>query len=359
VAVQVALEHATTYHFDRLVGLGPHVIRLRPAPHSRTPVSAYSLTITPEPHFLNWQQDVYGNHLARVVFPERTTELSITVDLVADLTVINPLDFFVEDYASTFPFEYPPALAADLEPYRRSVSEPGGPAGEPGPALSAWLDELRPAEPVATVRFLGQLNRKVAQAVAYTVRLDAGVQSPDETLKASLGSCRDSGWLLVSALRELGFAARFVSGYLVQLTADNPAMGGPSADFTDLHAWAEVFVPGAGWVGLDATSGLFAGEGHIPLSATPNPADSAPVTGTVDPCETTMEFHNTVRRFHEEPRTTLPYTDEQWNSVLALGDHVDDLLDERDVRLTIGGSDEGALRARRRRPPRTGQVVSG
>ena len=335
MAIQVSIEHATTYRFDRLVGLGPHVIRLRPAPHCRTPINSYSLRITPEPHFINWQQDPYGNHVARVVFPEKTTELSITVDLVADLTVINPFDFFVEDYAETFPFEYPPALAADLEPYRRTVAEPG--SDGIGPLLTDWLRDLRPTDPVRTVSFLADVNRKVARSVGYTVRLETGVYSPDETLAKSIGSCRDSGWLLVSALRELGFAARFVSGYLVQLAADDPALGGPAQDFTDLHAWAEVYLPGAGWVGLDATSGLFAGEGHIPLSATPNPADSAPVTGLVDPCVTEMEFHNTVRRFREDPRTTLPYTAEQWADILALGDHVDDLLTKGDVRLTIGG----------------------
>ena len=336
MAVQVSLEHGTTYRFDRLVGLGPHIIRLRPAPHSRTPIESYSLTITPEPHFINWQQDAYGNHLARVVFPEKTTELSITVDLVADLTVINPFDFFVEEYAETYPFDYPPALAADLEPYRRVIGEPGAADG-PGPLLTGWLAEIETAGPVRTVQFLADVNRAVARSVGYTVRMEAGVHSPDETLRNGIGSCRDSGWLLVSALRQLGFAARFVSGYLVQLKADDPSKGGPSADFTDLHAWAEVYLPGAGWVGLDATSGLFAGEGHIPLSATPNPSDSAPVTGLVDPCVTTMEFHNTVRRFREDPRTTLPYTEDQWQNVLALGDHVDGLLARADARLTIGG----------------------
>ncbi|MDP9118365.1 MAG: transglutaminase family protein [Actinomycetota bacterium] len=349
MAVQVSIEHATRYKFDRLVGLGPHVIRLRPAPHCRTPINSYSLRIAPEPHFINWQQDAYGNHLARVVFPDRTTELSITVDLVADLTVINPFDFFVEQYAETFPFDYPPGVAADLEPYRRTVTEPAesAPPGAgalydagsatPGPLLQAWLAEITTEGPIRTVQFLADVNRKASQSVAYTVRMEAGVHSPDETLRRGSGSCRDSGWLLVAALRELGFAARFVSGYLVQLAADDPGKGGPTADFTDLHAWAEVYLPGAGWIGLDATSGLFAGEGHIPLSATPKPAESAPVTGLVDPCQTTMQFHNAVHRFREDPRTTLPYTPEQWSEVMALGERVDGLLTRADVRLTIGG----------------------
>jgi uncharacterized protein (DUF2126 family)/transglutaminase-like putative cysteine protease len=336
VAVQVSLEHATTYRFDRLVGIGPHVIRLRPAPHCRTPIAAYSLQITPKPHFINWQQDVYGNHLARVVFPEKATEMSITVDLVADLTVINPFDFFVEEYAEIYPFAYPPDLAADLEPYLRSVAEPDL-GDSPGPMLSSWLPGFRAEASTRTVQFLADVNRQVAQRIGYTVRMEAGVHSPDETLRRGIGSCRDSGWLLVATLRELGFAARFVSGYLVQLAADDPAGGGPASDFTDLHAWAEVYLPGAGWVGLDATSGLFAGEGHIPLSATPMPADSAPITGAVEPNSTTMEFHNAVRRFREDPRPTLPYGASQWEAVLALGDHVDELLSAGDVRLTIGG----------------------
>jgi uncharacterized protein (DUF2126 family) len=336
VAVLVSLEHGTTYRFDRPVGLGPHIIRLRPAPHCRTPIESYSLTITPKPHFINWQQDAYGNHLARVVFPDKTTEMSVTVDLIADLTVINPFDFFVEEYAETYPFGYPPDLAADLEPYRRSVREPDLDE-RAGPLLRSWLAELEVGGPQRTVQFLADVNRKVAQTIGYTVRMEAGVHSPDETLRRGIGSCRDSGWLLVAALRELGFAARFVSGYLIQLVSDDPSSGGPTADFTDLHAWAEVYLPGAGWVGLDATSGLFAGEGHIPLSATPNPADSAPVSGTVGPSTTTMEFHNLVRRFREDPRPTLPYDETQWADVLALGAQVDTLLVDGDVRLTIGG----------------------
>ena len=140
MAVHVALEHSTTYRFDRAVALGPHVIRLRPAPHCRTPVEAYSLTLAPKPHFLNWQQDPFGNYLARLVFPEPATELSITVDLVADLTVINPFDFFVEQYAQHYPFDYAPGLIDDLEPYRRAVDEPGTAAGSgAGPLLRSWL----------------------------------------------------------------------------------------------------------------------------------------------------------------------------------------------------------------------------
>ncbi len=337
MTITVALEHRTTYRFDRPVALGPHIVRLRPAPHARTPVTAYSLRVSPDQHFLNWQQDPYGNYLARLVFPERATELDITVDLVADLTVVNPFDFFLEEYAERYPFTYDDALAADLSAYL-------GPGPEADvAAVRDWLAG-QPALPdggVRTVDFLVGLNQRLAADVAYTVRMEPGVQPPAQTLGLALGSCRDSAWLLVAILRELGLAARFVSGYLIQLVPD-PGVDGPgprglTQDFTDLHAWAEVFLPGAGWVGLDATSGLMAGEGHIPLSATPQPAQSAPITGLVDPCQTTMEFHNVVRRVHEDPRVTAPYTPEQVERIHVLGRAVDERLAAADVRLTMGG----------------------
>jgi uncharacterized protein (DUF2126 family)/transglutaminase-like putative cysteine protease len=337
MTIKVALEHRTTYRFDRPVALGPHIVRLRPAPHTRTPVSAYSLRVSPAEHFLNWQQDPYGNYLARLVFPERTTELDVTVDLIADLTVVNPFDFFLEEYAERFPFGYDQALRADLAPYLGH-----GPEADVG-AVQAWLGDHQqvPAEGMRTVDFLVGLNQRVAGDVAYTVRMEPGVQSPAQTLALALGSCRDSAWLLVAILRELGLAARFVSGYLIQLVPDVGLDGlgqpGLTQDFTDLHAWAEVFLPGAGWVGLDATSGLMAGEGHIPLSATPQPAQSAPITGLVDPCQTTMEFHNVVRRIHEDPRVTAPYSPDQVERIHTLGQSVDDRLEAMDVRLTMGG----------------------
>ncbi|MEP6798677.1 MAG: transglutaminase family protein [Lapillicoccus sp.] len=344
MSIKVALEHRTTYHFAHPVHVGPHVVRLRPAPHSRTPIEAYSLDVKPASHFLNWQQDPFGNWLARLVFPERVTELDITVGLVADLMVINPLDFFIEDYAERFPFAYEPSLAADLAPYLRPVGESAVPQeGEvPGPVVSAWRTALPdlPAAGVPTVQFLSDLNRAVNADVAYSVRMEVGVQSPDETLTRAIGSCRDSAWLLVSLLRQYGLAARFVSGYLVQLTADLKSLDGPSGpdqDFTDLHAWTEVFIPGAGWVGLDPTSALFAGEGHIPLSATPHPSSAAPIEGVTDPVEVTFSFHNTVRRIHEDPRVTKPYTDAEWTRIDALGEEVDRRLAAGDVRLTMGG----------------------
>lgn len=339
MGIKVALEHRTSYTFDRLVELHPHVIRLRPAPHSRTPIEAYSLSVEPAGHFVNWQQDAFGNFLARLVFPDRARTLTITVGLIADLKVINPFDFFIEEYAECFGFEYPKTLLEDLKPYLRPVDEAGEGSG-PGDLAKAWVSNFTVPPGTRTIDYLVALNRAVNADVGYSVRMEPGVQTPDVTLRTGIGSCRDSAWLLVSILRQLGLAARFVSGYLVQLASDVEALDGPSgpaADFTDLHAWAEAYIPGAGWIGLDPTSGLFAGEGHIPLSATPHPESAAPITGATGPCESTLEFSNVVTRIHEDPRVTLPYTDEAWTAITKLGAEVDQRLADGDVRLTVGG----------------------
>jgi uncharacterized protein (DUF2126 family)/transglutaminase-like putative cysteine protease len=334
--MKIALEHRTTYRFDRSIAIGPHVIRLRPAPHSRTPIESYSLTILPADHFINWQQDPFGNYLARVVFPSKASELEITVGLVADMGVINPFDFFVENYAETYPFSYSPELAADLQPYLDI------PRSARGPLLDEWVaaSATPPAEGQRTVQFLSALNAAVNRDVAYSVRMEPGVHTPDETLERQIGSCRDSAWLLAIALRRCGLAARFVSGYLVQLKPDEPSADGasdPSEDFTDLHAWAEVYIPGAGWIGLDPTSALFAGEGHIPLAATPHPVSAAAITGATQPSVTTMEFANKVRRVQEDPRTTLPYTPTQIDDIQQLGEAVDGRLHTAGLELTMGG----------------------
>src|SRR5215213_7637804 len=333
--MKIALEHRTTYRFDRPISIGPHVIRLRPAPYSRTPIESYSLTISPADHFINWQQDPFGNYLARAVFPSKAPELDITVGLVADMRTINPFDFFIEDYAGTYPFRYPPELAADLKPYLDISPEARG------PIFDDWVEATAPpADGQPTIQFLGALNSAIYGDVAYSVRMEHGVQTPDETLMRQIGSCRDSAWLLVTALRHCGLAARFVSGYLVQLAPDQPSLdgaSGPTEDFTDLHAWAEVYIPGAGWIGLDPTSALFAGEGHIPLAATPHPASAAAITGATEPSVTTMEFANTVRRAQQEPRTTLPYTAAQVESVQRVGEAVDSRLVAAGLELTMGG----------------------
>ncbi|MDY0005354.1 MAG: transglutaminase family protein [Spongiibacteraceae bacterium] len=331
MSILVGIRHSTIYRFDRRISLAPHLLRLRPAPHCRTPIVSYSLAVKPAQHFINWMQDPFSNYQARLVFPEKTSELVVDVDLVADLTVYNPFDFFVEDYAARFPFRYRDTLAQQLSPFMQ--------AGKWGPLFNACLADI-PRDETPIIDFLVAVNQQVYRDVAYTLRMEPGVQTPEETLAKALGSCRDSAWLLVQLLRRLGLAARFVSGYLVQLTADQKSLDGPSgpeADFTDLHAWAEVYVPGAGWLGLDPTSGLFAGEGHIPLCCTPLPLDAAPISGAIEPCEVEFSHSNEVTRLREDPRVTRPFSDQDWGHIDALGELVDERLAAGDVRLTMGG----------------------
>ncbi len=331
MAIHVALNHKTVYRYDRLVSLGPQIVRLRPAPHCRTPILSYSLRVTPKQHFLNWQQDPQSNHQARFVFPEKTRVFAVEVDLVAEIAAINPFDFFLEEKANKAPFDYEPWLKRELRPYLETE--------EPGPRLRAYLATI-PREPVPTIDFLVTVNQRLQGEIGYVIRLEPGIQSCEETLGKRTGSCRDSAWLLVQILRHMGLAARFVSGYLIQLTADQKALDGPSgpeADFTDLHAWTEVFLPGAGWVGLDPTSGLLAGEGHIPLACTPDASSAAPIAGLVDECEVEFGHTMSVTRIYEAPRVTKPYTPRQWSAIERLGHRIDEEMEAADVRLTMGG----------------------
>jgi len=332
MAIIVAIRHNTSYTYDRPVNMGAHVIRLKPAPHSRTKIHSYSLNIEPKEHFINWQQDSFGNYLARIVMHDKVKEFKVNVEVIAEMTVINPFDFFVEEYAEKFPFQYVPQDIKELAPYFEII--------EDGPLLKEWLKKVERFKNIIIVDFLVAVNRELYNELEYTVRMEPGVFTCEETLQRKLGSCRDSAWLLVQTMRHLGLAARFVSGYLVQLKADQKAIDGPSgaeADFTDLHAWCEVYIPGAGWIGLDPTSGLLAGEGHIPLCCTPSPASASPITGAIDPCNVTFEHSNEVVRIHEDPRVTKPYSDQQWAEIMTLGDLTDRKLEEGDVRLTMGG----------------------
>ena len=335
MAIHVALHHKTHYTYDRPVGHAPHVVRLRPAPHCRTPILSYSMKVRPAEHFINWQQDPFANWNGRLVFPEMSKELCIEVELVAEMAVYNPFDFFLEPSAEVYPFAYEPALKKELAPFMELPA--------PTPKLLAMVDELLEAyltKGARTIDFLVEVNQRVQKHVRYTIRLEPGVQTPEETLTKASGSCRDSGWLLVEVFRSMGFAARFVSGYSMQLKPDQKALDGPSGvevDTVDLHAWAEVFLPGAGWIGLDPTSGLFCGEGHIPLACTPDPGNAAPITGAVDECESKLVHEMTVTRIFESPRVTQPYTDEQWSDIEVLGHVIDEDLEKGDVRLTMGG----------------------
>ncbi len=331
MSIRVALTHITHYKYDRLIRMSPHVVRLRPAPHTRTPILSYRLKVAPEKHFLNWQQDPYSNYLARLAFPEPAAELRVEVGLVAEMTVINPFDFFVETAAEKYPFQYESVLQKELQPYLHA-----GPAG----CELSRLVALHQKKKLRSIDFLVEINRDIHQRLKYTVRLEPGVQSPEETLRLKQGSCRDFAWLQVNLMRHLGLAARFVSGYLIQLVADVKPLDGPAGtpvDFTDLHAWTEVYLPGAGWIGLDATSGLLTGEGHIPLACTAEPSSAAPVSGLVDECKTEFSFDMTVKRIYETPRVTKPYKQEQWTQIALTGQRVDDDAVAADIRMTMGG----------------------
>ncbi|QTN44040.1 transglutaminase family protein [Ectopseudomonas mendocina] len=331
MSIHVALHHVTHYRYDRAVNLGPQVVRLRPAPHSRTRILSYALKVDPGEHFINWQQDPQGNYLARLVFPEKTREFKVEVDLVAEMAVFNPFDFFLEPYAERIPFAYTEGEQRELAPYLIKL-----PAT---PLFAKYLAGIS-REPVPSIDFLVELNQRLARDIRYLIRMEPGVQTPEQSLELASGSCRDSAWLLVQLLRHLGLAARFVSGYLIQLTADVKSLDGPSGteqDFTDLHAWCEVYLPGAGWIGLDPTSGLFAGEGHIPLACSPEPSSAAPITGGLDECEVAFEHLMSVERVWEAPRVTKPYSEAQWRAIQTLGRQIDEDLQKHDVRLTMGG----------------------
>ncbi|NVK20312.1 MAG: transglutaminase family protein [Methylocystaceae bacterium] len=331
MSIKASIHHLTHYQYDQPVTLGPQIIRLRPAPHSRTRVISHSLKVSPTDHFVNHQQDPYGNWMSRFVFPEPVREFKIEVDLVADMTVYNPFDFFVEESAENWPFDYPEDVAQDLSIYK--VAEPMG------PHLAAFMKTLDRTQ-ARSVDFLVNLNARISNEIGYVIRMEPGVQTPEETLERKTASCRDSSWLLIQVLRNLGFAARFVSGYLVQLKPDLKALDGPSGtdhDFTDLHAWAEVYLPGAGWVGFDPTSGLLAGESHIPLAATPHYRNAAPITGLASPANVEFNFDMQVSRVEEHPRITKPFSDASWEELNELGHKVDEVLQKEDVRLTMGG----------------------
>ena len=329
MSIKIALNHRTQYRYDKAVSLGPQVIQLRPAPHCRTPILSYSLNVIPGEHLLNWQLDPYNNYLARVLFSNKTTEFVVVVDLVADLLPFNPFGFVLEPSVKDYPFKYEAELAKDLVPYL-SVD----PAG---PLLQTFLGRIS-NEKRGTISFLVELNHGVRDEINYVTRLDPGIQTCEQTLEKRSGSCRDSAWLLVQILRHLGIAARFVSGYLIQMAEEvSEAGSSPQTDSADFHAWAEAFLPGAGWIGMDPTSGLFAGEGHIPLVCTPSASKAAAIAGTVEAAKVDFAYSISIRRLDDGLQPSKSLTDEDWAQVQHVAHNVDSDLDSQNVRLTMGG----------------------
>ncbi len=333
--MRILIQHASVYRYPRPATLGAHEIRLRPAAHARARIESYGLTVGAEAHLV-WQQDPAGNFVAHASFEAPTRELEILVELAVDIHPVNPFDFTLDPSAARVPFAYG-ALRGELSPYLTLED----PSLARGPRFEELLARTRPAEGGSpTVAWLVELNRVVAERTRYVLREEAGVWTPEETLTNGRGSCRDSAVLLVALMRANGLAARFVSGYLVQLTdegmlPDQPK--GVSRDVADLHAWAEVYVPGGGWIGLDATSGLLTGEGHIPLACTAAPHRAAPIEGTSDVAAEEVRFEMKVARLGHEVRPTAPFTDEAWTALCAAGRKTDETLAALGVRLTLGG----------------------
>ncbi|MCW6034947.1 transglutaminase family protein [Spirulina subsalsa FACHB-351] len=331
MTLKVSLHHKLHYHYSQPVFLGPHTLGLRPSPHCRTPIQSYNITIQPSNYSITWQQDPYGNYLSRLNFPQKTQYLSIDVDLIAEMRPINPFNFVLEQYAINYPFAYEYQLAKELEPFLATI--------EAGDLLQSWIQNNQYSN-IYTPNFIIDLNQKLAQEITHIIRLEEGIQTCEETLDKKVGSCRDTAWLFVQILRHYGLAARFVSGYLIQLQEDIPPLDdSPSIkeDCGDLHAWTEVYLPGAGWIGFDPTSGYLAAEGHIPLVCTAEPGAASPVQGTTEPCESSLDFAVTVTRHEETPRVTKPYSEQVWKKIDQLGQNIEDKLDYLGVGLTMGG----------------------
>ncbi len=333
--LRLLIQHRSMYRYPQPATLGPHRVRLRPANHARARIESYSLH-TPAEGKLRWQQDPFGNHVGLLSFTKGTKlpELDLTVELAVDVRPVNPFDFFVDDRCGEAPFAYPDELSLDVAPFLDRTD----PALRTGPLFEALDRELPRGGP--TVPFVVALNEAVNHRVKYVVREEAGIWTPEETLTQGRGSCRDQAVLLMALMRSRGLAARFASGYLVQLTDEGMIPDQPKGighDVVDLHAWVEVYLPGAGWIGFDPTSGLLTGEGHIPLACVARPSLGSPLEGTSDVAAEEVSFATSVGRLGHEVRPTAPFTDEAWEALLTAGDAADATVTRAGLVLTSGG----------------------
>ncbi|MGI9212205.1 MAG: transglutaminase family protein, partial [Methylococcaceae bacterium] len=322
---------ALLHHIEQTYGsrrtVPTHWLRVRPAPHTRPDITAYTIKVTSEPHFLNWVRDPFENYIARLDLPEPVASLGLTVELLADLTPINPFDFLTEPEAAHYPFDYSEQTRKELAPYLNMPP--------PGSRLTAWLKRLD-RSPGYIVEVLSRINKTVHEQVKR-LGLDwspafPGMESStvggialEEVLISGGFSPWQAAWLLTLTCRHLGLAARFTSGYRIFLGVSKE-----SSDTASLHAWCEVFIPGAGWVGLDPSAGVHTHEGYIPLASTPEPTRALPLTGL----DTRYPLHHTVKvkRLLAMP-TPNPYTEAQWADLNASGRRVNELLTEQGIRL--------------------------
>lgn len=276
----IQIHHETLYSYSRPVFLSPQIFRLKPSAHHCATIKDYNLSLEPGLHELNWIQDAYGNSIARAIFPNLVNYMKVDVSFSIEPVDFDPFSFYLDIEASNYPFEYDLETRKALCPYFDQEI--------PGVLLSNFINGLNKVN-IPITQFLVALNNRLFNEIRYTERDEPGIQSCEQTLSSSLGSCRDTAWLLVQVLRHLNLASRFVSGYLVET-------GNEITDRVSLHAWAEVFLPGAGWIGLDPTSGLLAGMSHVPLACSSIPQSAAPVSGMVGECESTISFNGTIRR---------------------------------------------------------------
>jgi uncharacterized protein (DUF2126 family) len=315
--------------------LGTHTLRLHPAAHAKANIETYRLSCE-QAERIAWTMDPHGNRVAQLTFawPERLRELDVLVEMAVEIRPVNPFDFFVDHRVDELGFTYPDEYRSELGPFLVLDD----PAVATGPLFEALLAELPSSG--NTVDALVEINRVTNERIEYVIREEPGVWTPERTLSEGRGSCRDSAMLLIALLRRRGIAARFVSGYLIQVTDEGMLPDLPKGldhDVVDLHAWAEAYIPGAGWVGLDATSGLFASEGHIPLATASTPALAAPLFGTADVLAEEVGFAMSVARLGHEPRPTAPYTEQVWADLLAAGRIADRELTKLGLTLTMGG----------------------